>query len=159
MASPRPFQLHVSDADLELLGRKLNDARLPKKPDGYGIEQGVETSDMHRLVNHWKTTYLPNWRKHEAKLNDLPMFTTNINMEDFGDLNIHFVHQKSSVQNAVPLLFVHGWPGSFIEVIKLMPLLVEGGSDSPAFHVVAPSLPNFGFSDEITKVHAFNPIW
>lgn len=157
MVPPKPFQLHVSDADLELLKRKLDDARLAKPMEGYVVEQGVEASELRRLIEHWRKSYLPHWRTHEAKLNELPMFTTTVTTDNFGDLNIHFVHQRSSVKNAIPLLFVHGWPGSFIEVIKLMPMLVGGGDDMPAFHVVAPSLPNFGFSDEVTKVDTFEP--
>lgn len=63
---------------------------------------------------------------------------------------MHFVHQKSSNPNAIPLLFVHGWPGSFLEVTKILPLL-KGGDGKPAFHVVAPSLPNYGFSGPALK--------
>lgn len=71
-------------------------------------------------------------------------------MEGFDPLNIHFLHQKNEVKAAIPLLFVHGWPGSFLEVTKILPLL-KGGDGKPAFHVVAPSLPNYAFSDGVKK--------
>ena len=63
---------------------------------------------------------------------------------------MHFIHQKSDVEGAIPLLFCHGWPGSFLEVTKMLPLL-KGGDGRPAFHVVAPSLPNYGFSGACRK--------
>jgi hypothetical protein len=152
MTTPKPFKITVADAELDFLQKKLETARLPRQPEGYTIKQGVPAEDMQRMIKHWKEDFLPNWRKHEAALNELPMFLTPIETESFGTLNIHFLHQKSDVKNAIPLLFVHGWPGSFYEVVKLLPLLTKGEGDSPAFHVVAPSLPNFGFSDEVKEV-------
>ncbi|KAI0671039.1 alpha/beta-hydrolase [Trametes maxima] len=79
------------------------------------------------------------------------MFTRDIAVEGHGPLNIHYVHQKSEVANAIPLLFVHGWPGHFLEVRKLLPLLKAGGKEFPSFHVVAVSLPGFGFSEAPKK--------
>jgi pimeloyl-ACP methyl ester carboxylesterase len=152
MSAPKPFKINISNKDLELLRQKLDLTRFPDQPDGYTIEQGVEVPRMKQLVNYWRKTYLPKWRQTEKKLNQLPMFTQMIPMEEFGDLDIHFVHQRSEAKNAIPLLFVHGWPGSFLEVIKLLPLLTEEGNDFPSFHVVAPSLPNYGFSQGISKV-------
>lgn len=70
---------------------------------------------------------------------------------------MHFVHQKSDVAGAIPLLFVHGWPGSFLEATKILPLL-NGGDGKPAFNVVAPSLPNYGFSDGVFKVRRSQPL-
>ncbi|EEB98496.1 hypothetical protein MPER_01980, partial [Moniliophthora perniciosa FA553] len=98
--------------------------------------------------SRWKDSY--DWKKHEKLLNDeLPQFTRDINVDGFGTLNIHYVHKKSQVtENAIPLLFVHGWPGSFIEIRKILPLLVQG---TPNFHVVAVGLPGFGFSEGAKK--------
>ncbi|PHH67684.1 hypothetical protein CDD82_1221 [Ophiocordyceps australis] len=75
-------------------------------------------------------------------------YKTTVQVDGFGALGVHFVHQPSSKEGSVPLLFVHGWPGSYLEVAKILPMLTEGG-DGPWFHVVAPSLPNFGFSDGV----------
>nr|VWO97451.1 BTP domain-containing protein [Ganoderma boninense] len=75
------------------------------------------------------------------------MFTRDIDVDGFGTLNVHYVHQTSEVKGAIPLLFVHGWPGHFLEVKKVLPLLTAGGDDQPSFHVVTPSLPGFGFSE------------
>ena len=101
-----PFQISVSDDALALLRRKLSDARFPDEIDGAGWDYGVPLSNLKRLVDKWKDTY--DWRAHERELNKLPMFTRDIEVEGFGVLNIHYVHQRSEVQGAIPLLFVHG---------------------------------------------------
>lgn len=112
-------------------------------------------ADIKRLHSYWSTTY--DWRSTETKLNRLPHFKTHIPVDGFGELDIHFLHQKSEVKGAIPLLFVHGWPGSWMEVTKMLPLL-KGVDGKPAFHVVAPSLPNYVFSESVRKV-SWNPSW
>jgi len=115
-------------------------------------------------VDHWINNY--NWRTHEAKINALPQFTLPIPVDDFDLLKIHFVHQRSSSPTAIPLLFIHGWPGHFHEVSKILPLLTSPAAGQQAFHVVAPSIPGFGFSSNpdrkgfnITKVaETFNKL-
>ena len=99
---------------------------------------------MIEIVGFWREKY--NWREEEARINKLPQFKTSIEVDGFGTLNIHFVHSKSSETNAIPLLFLHGWPGSFLEVEKILPELNKAG-----FDVVAPSLPGFGFSSYTDK--------
>ncbi|KAH9979829.1 alpha/beta-hydrolase [Russula compacta] len=145
MSSESFFQISVSDDALALLHRKLTDTRFPDELNDAGWDYGVPLSDVKRLVNKWKDGY--DWRAHERELNKLPMFTRDIEVEGFGVLNIHYVHQRSAVQGAIPLLFVHGWPGSFIEVTKILPLLTATDSGHPSFHVVAPSLPGYAWSE------------
>ncbi|EJF59504.1 epoxide hydrolase [Dichomitus squalens LYAD-421 SS1] len=147
--SETPFKLSVPDAELELLQKKLELVRFPDELDSAGWDYGVPLADIKRLTEHWKTKF--DWRKAEAEINMLPMFTRDIEVEEFGTLNVHYVHQKSDVKGAIPLLFVHGWPGDFLEVRKILPLLTAGGVDHPSFHVVAPSLPGFGFSEAPRK--------
>lgn len=105
-ALEQPFTLSVSDADLELLYKKLQLARFPDELEGAGWDYGAPLADIKRLVAHWKDKF--DWRKSEAEINKLPMFTRDIEIEGFGTLNIHYLHQKSEVKNAIPLLFVHG---------------------------------------------------
>ncbi len=102
----QPFTLSVPDADLDLLRKKLELVRLPDELDGAGWDYGAPLADIKRLVAHWQNTF--DWRKSEAEINKLPMFTRDIEVDGFGTLNIHYVHQKSEVKNAIPLLFVHG---------------------------------------------------
>ncbi len=149
---PSPYKISVPDSALEKLKRKLSDADYPDELDT--PEQwpyGSPLADVKRLAKHWETKF--NWREIEAQLNKLPNYRTQVPVSGFGDIDIHFVWKKSSNPNAIPLLFSHGWPGSFIEVTKLLRLLEEGEKDGtkPAFHIIAPSLPNFGFSQRITK--------
>jgi pimeloyl-ACP methyl ester carboxylesterase len=153
MASIQPYKISVPDSKIQRLKDKLAVYDLPDEvPDVEPWTRGPPLADIKRLADHWANTF--DWRKAEAKLNNaLPQFMTKVDVDDFGTHDIHFIHQQSSVKNAIPLLFVHGWPGSFIEVVKILPLLVEGGKDYPAFHVVAPSLVNFGFSSTGSKVH------
>jgi pimeloyl-ACP methyl ester carboxylesterase len=146
-----PYTISVPDSAIEKLKRKLSDADYPDELDT--VEQwpyGSPLADVKRLANHWENKF--DWRKVESKLNELPNFRKPVSVKGFGDIDIHFVHKKSTNPNAVPLLFCHGWPGSFIEVTKLLPLLEAGERDGKAaFHIVAPSLPNFGFSQKILK--------
>jgi hypothetical protein len=106
MSSETRFQISVSDDALAVLRRKLGDAHFPDELTDAGWDYGSPLSDVKRLVNKWKDNY--DWRAHERELNKLPMFTRDIEVEGFGALNIHYVHQKSKVESAIPLLFVHG---------------------------------------------------
>jgi len=149
MSTETPFQISVPDDDIALLRRRLADARFPDELSDAGWNYGVPLSDVKRLVSKWKDGY--DWRAHEREFNKLPMFTRDVEVEGFGVLNIHYIHQRSTVKNAIPLLFVHGWPGSFIEATKMLPLLTASEPGHPSFHVVAPSLPGFAWSEAVSK--------
>ncbi|EPQ54706.1 alpha/beta-hydrolase [Gloeophyllum trabeum ATCC 11539] len=142
--SEQPFKISVPDSELALLRQKLALTRLPDELDGAGWDYGVPLADMQRLVARWRDGY--DWRKHEAELNELPHFTRDIEVNGFGTLNIHYLHRRSQVEGAVPLFFVHGWPGSFFEARKILPLLTAASPDQPSFHVVVLELPGYGFS-------------
>ncbi|KAI9464700.1 Alpha/Beta hydrolase protein [Boletus coccyginus] len=144
------FTISVPDGKLDLLRSKLELATLPDELDDAGWKYGVPLSDIKRLVARWRSGY--DWRTHEKALNDaLPMFTRDIDVDGFGTLDIHYVHAKSTVKNAIPLLYCHGWPGTFHEVKKLLPLLTTSFPGYPSFHVVTLSLPGYGFSEAPRK--------
>ncbi|KAF9555263.1 alpha/beta-hydrolase [Agrocybe pediades] len=144
--SETPFKISVSDERLYELKQKLALTVFPDELEDSGWDYGLPLSVKRRLVERWRDGY--DWRKHEVALNDeLPQFTRDIDVEGHGTLDVHYVHKESDVVDAIPLLFVHGWPGSFIEVRKILPLLIQGSPDHPAFHVVAISLPGYGFSE------------
>lgn len=152
MADIRPYKINVPEEKITRLKQKLALVDLPPEiEDAEPWERGVPLADAKRILNYWINKY--DWRKTEARLNNtLPQFEADIDINGFGTHTVHFVHQQSKVKNAIPLLFIHGWPGNFTEVEKILPLLVSGnGKDTPAFHVVSPSLINFGFSDRATK--------
>src|SRR5262245_22090097 len=138
----RPFKVQVDDAVLRDLKERLARTRFPDEIDGaWGY--GVDLSYMKALVSHWRDNY--DWRVHEKQLNQFPQFMTRIDGVD-----IHFIHQRSKEKNALPLVLVHGWPGSVYEFHKIIGPLTDpvahGGKAEDAFHVVCPSLPGFGFS-------------
>ncbi|KAI0441730.1 microsomal epoxide hydrolase [Xylaria telfairii] len=147
MADIKPYTIAVSESQIQDLKTRLSLARFPDELDGAGWEMGSPLTDVRRLTKHWEETY--DWKKAEKKLNELPHFVTDIQCEGFKPLAIHFIHIRSKVKGAIPLLWIHGWPGHFWEGVKLMKPLTEGGDgvQQPAFDLVVPSLPNFGFSE------------
>ncbi|KAJ6451639.1 Alpha/Beta hydrolase protein [Mycena sanguinolenta] len=145
-----PFKISVPDHLIDRLHRKLELATLPDELEGAKWDYGVPLSDVKRLVARWSTGY--DWRHHEAQLNAaLPQFTRPIAVDGHGTLTIHYVHQRSTVAGAIPLLFVHGWPGSFLEALKIVPMLSEKSVNHPSFHVVVMGLPGYGFSEGASK--------
>ncbi|KAJ7062248.1 Alpha/Beta hydrolase protein [Mycena amicta] len=152
-SSESPFNISIPPALLSSLHQKLTLTRLPDELDDAGWEYGVPLADMQRLLERWQNGF--DWRAQETKINEeLPQFTRDIDVEGHGTLNIHYVHKKSERVDAIPLLFVHGWPGNFLEVRKILPLLVDAPPEHPTFQVVALSLPGYGFS-EAPKKKAF----
>ncbi|KAJ6498723.1 Alpha/Beta hydrolase protein [Mycena vulgaris] len=140
------FRIAIPDQQLDELRQKLKLTRLPDELEDAGWEYGAPLTDIRRLIERWQNGY--DWRENEAQINaELPQFTRDIAVTSHGTLNIHYVHQKSEVPDAIPLLFVHGWPGNFLEVRKILPLLVESSPDHPSFNVVALGLPGYGFSE------------
>jgi pimeloyl-ACP methyl ester carboxylesterase len=139
----RPFRIHVPEADLADLRERLARTRWPEELPGAGWDDGVPLAYLKELAEYWRTSY--DWRTHEARLNKLPQFTTAID-----GLDIHFVHLRSPEPEALPLIITHGWPGSIVEFTEIVSQLADprahGGDSGDAFHVVAPSIPGFGFS-------------
>ncbi|KAK7699389.1 hypothetical protein SLS64_011685 [Diaporthe eres] len=152
MANIKPFKIAVPDADIEKLKAKLSLATFPQDVDmSDSWSYGAPLKDIKRLAEYWQNGF--DWRAAEAKLNEqLSQFTTTVSVDGFDDIDVHFVHHRSDRPDSIPLLFSHGWPGSFYEAAKLLPYLTSpSGPDQPSFHVVVPSLPNFGFSGRVTK--------
>ncbi|PLB34434.1 epoxide hydrolase [Aspergillus candidus] len=150
MESIQPFQINVPDDDLNRLHQKLDTATFPDELDVAGWDLGIPLEQIKRLTTYWRTGF--NWRRQEKELNDrLTQVLVPVTVAGFGQLQIHCVHHASPNPNAVPLLFLHGWPGSFLEATKLLPYLSNDADNAPAFSVVVPSLPNFGFSSGVKK--------
>jgi epoxide hydrolase len=140
-----PFRIEIEDSTLRDLKDRLSRTRWPNQIDETGWEYGVPVAYMQGLVDYWQSKY--DWRRQERELNKLEQFVTRID-----GLDIHFVHVRSQAKNALPLVIVHGWPGSFVEFYKIIGPLTDpvahGGKPEDAFHVVCPSLPGFGFSSK-----------
>ncbi|WP_182510712.1 epoxide hydrolase [Phyllobacterium sp. P30BS-XVII] len=144
----RPFLVNVPEADLVDLRKRVLATRWPAKETVDDQSQGVQLAKLKELVHYWGTDY--DWRKVEKKLNALPMFVTEID-----GLNIQFIHVRSKHSNALPVIITHGWPGSILELLKVIDPLTNptahGGSADDAFDVVIPSMPGYGFSDQPTE--------
>jgi hypothetical protein len=129
----RPFRVEVPQAALDELDERLARTRWPAEPDGIGWSRGVPVGYLRELAEYWRTTY--DWRKHEARLNQLPQFTTTID-----GANLHFLHVRSPEPEATPLLLTHGWPGSVVEFLELIgPSPTRG----PTAATSAPSRPRW----------------
>jgi pimeloyl-ACP methyl ester carboxylesterase len=148
-ATIRPFEVHVPDEDLADLQRRITATRWPGKELVADRSQGVQLAAIRDLVTYWGSGY--DWRACEAKLNALPQFKTKID-----GLGVHFIHVQSRHADALPLIITHGWPGSVIELLGVVGPLTDpaahSGSAEDAFHLVIPSLPGYGFSDQPTEV-------
>ena len=145
MTEIRPFRIDVPETDLDDLRQRLARTRWPDELPGVGWDDGVPLGYLRELAEYWRISY--DWREHEARLNELPQFTTTIDGQ-----HLHFLHVRSPEPDALPLplLLTHGWPGSIVELVELVGPLTDprahGGDPADAFHVVVPSIPGFGFS-------------
>ena len=148
-----PFRVDVPEKDLLDLRRRIAATRWPEEETVGDRSQGVQLAKLRPLVEYWGTDY--DWRKVEAKLNALPQFVTEID-----GLDIQFAHIPSPHEDAMPLLMTHGWPGSIVELLKVIDPLtnptVHGGRAEDAFHLVLPTLPGYGFSGKPTAT-GWNP--
>lgn len=134
-----PFTIAVPDSALADLRQRLGRTRLPDQIANTSWEYGTDIHYLQELLQYWQEEF--NWREQESELNQFDQFITNIE-----DIDLHFIHQRSSHDTAIPLLLVHGWPGSIAEFTHILPQLTEPENPADAFHVIAPSLPGFGFS-------------
>jgi pimeloyl-ACP methyl ester carboxylesterase len=144
----RPFHVNVPGEALTDLKRRILATRWPDQETVGDRTQGVQLAKLKPLVEYWGTGY--DWRKVEAKLNALPQFITEID-----DLDIQFAHIRSPHKDAMPMLMTHGWPGSIIELLKVIEPLTDptahGGKAEDAFHLVLPTMPGYGFSGNPTR--------
>jgi len=133
MPTPRPFRLQVPDAAVADLKERLARTRFPDEPPLEPWATGTSLAYMKELVLYWANGF--DWRAHEARINRFRQFTLPV-----GGVDVHFIHEPGKGKNPAPLLLSHGWPGSIVEFLELIPLLTE------RFTVVAPSLPGYTLS-------------
>ena len=137
------FTIAISDALLGDLNQRLAATRFPHSLNPESWEDGASLAFMQRLVGYWREEF--DWRSQERRLNELPHYQGTVD-----GLRVHFIHKKGQGPSPLPIILTHGWPGSFIEMERLIGLLAEpekhGADPADAFDVVAPSLPGFGFS-------------
>jgi pimeloyl-ACP methyl ester carboxylesterase len=139
----QPFEVNIPQEQLDDLRERLARTRWPDELPGVGWSRGVPLGYLKELAEYWRTGY--DWREQEMRLNGFPQFVTEID-----GTNVHFLHVRSPEPDALPLIVTHGWPGSVVEFLEIIGPLTDprshGGDPADAFHVVAPSIPGFGFS-------------
>jgi pimeloyl-ACP methyl ester carboxylesterase len=140
---PQPFQLHVPDETLRDLRERLARVRWPDEPPAPPWSTGSSVAYLQDLVAYWRDGF--DWRAQEAALNSFRQFKVPL-----GGIDLHFIHEEGKGPNPIPLLLSHGWPGSIVEFLKVLPMLTDparfGADPSDAFTVVAPSLPGYALS-------------
>ncbi|KAL0632067.1 hypothetical protein Q9L58_009052 [Maublancomyces gigas] len=143
--SPTPFKIAIPQKDIDDLEVLLRLSKLPPPTYEGSLKQyGVTNAWMKEMKAYWETSF--NWRKHEAEINKLPQFTVPVKNLDGNEYSIHFIGIYSKNPDAVPLLLMHGWPGSFLEFLDIIPILAA--STSPAYHIIVPSLPGYAYSTQ-----------
>jgi len=144
----KPFEINISDEVLAELRNRLAATRWPDELPGVGWEYGSNMDYLKELVDYWRNDF--DWRAQARRINSSNHFRATV-----GGLGIHFIHERGKGPNPMPLVITHGWPGTFYEMHKIIPLLTDpaahGGDPDDSFDVVAPSLPGFGFSDHPTE--------
>ncbi len=144
----RPFTVHIPQSILDDLSSRLARTRWPDEVSGAGWDYGSNLAYMKELLEYWRDGF--DWRVQERELNQFAHFIAEID-----GLGIHFIHERGKGHNPVPLVLLHGWPSSFLQMLKIVPLLVDpanhGGETSDSFDVIVPSLPGYGFSDRPRK--------
>lgn len=150
----RSFRVNIPETELDELRRRIIATRFPERETVTDRSQGVPLETIQKIACYWAAEY--DWRKLETRLNALPQFVTEID-----GLDIHFIHVRSKHQNALPIIVSHGWPGSFIEQLKIIGPLTDptafGGRAEDAFDVVIPSMPGYGFSGKPT-ITGWDPV-
>jgi pimeloyl-ACP methyl ester carboxylesterase len=144
----RPFTVEIPQATLDDLRERLIRTRWPDEVDEAGWDYGSNLSYMKGLADYWQTRF--DWRAQEEFINSFAHYRARID-----GLNIHFIHERGKGSDPIPLIITHGWPGSFFEMLKLIPRLTDplshGADPADSFDVIVPSLPGYGFSDRPTE--------
>lgn len=139
----RPFSIQISDAALSELKARLAQTRWPNASTDAEWRYGASLRYMQEIVDYWQTEF--DWRAQEDSINRFSQFHADVD-----NVKIHFIHERGSGPQPLPLVITHGWPGSFVEMLELIPLLTDpaahGAQAEDSFDVVVPSIPGYGFS-------------
>jgi pimeloyl-ACP methyl ester carboxylesterase len=140
----KPFKIGISLDAIADLRSRISITRWPDEVDGAGWNYGANLSYMKDLSNYWQTKF--DWKAQEDKLNRYKNYQVNID-----GTNLHFIYEKGKGANSTPIVLLHGWPSSFVQMLKIIPLLTKANENGDSFDVIIPSLPGYGFSDKSTQ--------
>ena len=144
----QPFTIQVDDRVLSDLRDRIRNTRWPAQLPDAAWEQGTDVDYLRDVLAYWAEGF--DWRERERELNELDQF-----LAELGGTRIHYVHERAPGGDGTPLILTHGWPSTFVELLPLVPLLTDPGAhdiDGPAFDVVVPSLPGYGFSERPARM-------
>jgi pimeloyl-ACP methyl ester carboxylesterase len=160
VTEPQSFRIEITDEAVDDLRRRLAATRWPEKETVDDWSQGIPLSYVQELCSYWADGY--DFAAAEQRLNAFPQFRLPVEADGEG-LTVHVIHVRSPHDGAMPLLLTHGWPGSVVEFLEVIGPLTDPADPADAFHVVAPSLPGYGWSDKPTKpgwdVHRIARAW
>jgi epoxide hydrolase len=143
MNGPRPFRVQIEEEQIALLRARLSKVRWPDEVNDENWSYGMRADYLRKLLLYWRDQF--DWRAAEDSINDFDQFLVEIDR-----LDLHFIHQRSPHEDAMPLILTHGWPGSIVEFLGVIPRLTNpeqfAGKAEDAFHVVCPSLPGYAYS-------------
>ena len=144
----QPFKIEIADEVLEDMRRRIADTRWPDEIPNSDWDYGSNMAYVRELADYWLNEF--DWRKQEATLNEFSQFKADVE-----GMSIHYIHERGKGPNPIPLVITHGWPSTFFEMYKIIPMLADpaahGGDAADAFDVIAPSMPSYGFSDRTTE--------
>lgn len=154
---PVPFKVEIPETSIADLKNRLLHTRWPEVLPGSGWKYGPDLPYMRELLDYWHHEF--DWRRQESRINSFPNYKTEID-----GITLHFIHVRGKGKRNIPLIITHGWPGSFLEMLKLVPLLTEASnSHETAFDLVIPSIPGFGFSQRVSpegmNVRRISTLW
>lgn len=139
-----PFRVEIPQSKLDDLARRLDQTRWPDSLSDTKWQYGANLAYMKELTTYWRNQF--DWRAQEKEMNSYNHFRMNLD-----GFNVHFIHERGSGPNPIPLMMIHGWPGTFWEMHRILPMLLDpekyGGDPNDSFDVILPSLPGYGFSD------------
>ena len=144
----QPYEIHVPDDTLRDLRDRLRRTRWPDEIQDAGWDYGSNLAYVRELCDHWANDF--DWREQEARINQLPHYRADVE-----GLGIHFIHVRGTGPDAIPIVITHGWPSTFVEMLKIIPLLSDpashGADAADSFDVIVPSMPGYGFSDRPSR--------
>lgn len=140
----QPFTIHISQKEIADLKTRISTTRWPDAVKGANWDYGTDLEYLKQLTNYWLTRF--HWKEQETKLNKFKQYTVNIDGS-----TIHFVYEKGTGKTSAPIVLLNGWPGSFVQMLKIIPLLTKADENGNSFDVIVPSLPGYGFSERSTE--------
>jgi pimeloyl-ACP methyl ester carboxylesterase len=140
----KPFSIHIPESEIEDLKKRIAATRWTDEITGSGWNYGTNRAYLKELANYWQNSF--NWKEQEERLNAFHNYIAEINGHE-----IHFVYEKGFGKTSTPIVLLHGWPATYVQMLKIIPLLQQADENGHSFDVIVPSLIGYGFSKPATE--------